>query len=63
VVALLLFVVAVGKEHGCTAATIVVAAGTAVAGIMGDCPNTAVEGDTTDLRVGYTPYGTLDEHY
>jgi hypothetical protein len=53
-----------GKEHSCTAATaaVVVAAGIAAAGIMGDCPNTAMDGDTADLRVGYTPYSTFEEH-
>jgi hypothetical protein len=61
VLASLLFVVAMGKEHSCTAA-VVVAAGIAAAGIMGDCPNTAMDGDTADLRVGYTPYSTFEEH-
>jgi hypothetical protein len=62
VVASLLFAVAVGKEHSCTATVVVVVAGTAGAGITSDCPNTAVEGDIADLRVGCTPYGTLEEH-
>jgi hypothetical protein len=54
--------VAVGKEHSCTATVVVVVAGTAGAGITSDCPNTAVEGDIADLRVGCTPYSTLEEH-
>jgi hypothetical protein len=60
VVASLLLVAAVGKEHSCTA--VVVVAGTVATGIVGNCPNTAVEGDTAAQRVGYTPYGTLEEH-
>jgi hypothetical protein len=61
-VASLLFAVAVGKENDCTAAIVVVVAGTTATGIAGDCPNTAVEGNTANLRVGYTPYGALEEH-
>jgi hypothetical protein len=44
---------AVGKEHGCTAAATTT---------MGDCPNTAVEDDTDVLKVGHTQYGTSEEH-
>jgi hypothetical protein len=52
VVASLLLVAAVGKEHSCTiVATAVVVTGT-----------TAVEIGTANLRVGYTPYYTLEEH-
>jgi hypothetical protein len=58
-VASLLFAMAAGKEHGCTAAAVVATTGTPTAGIAGDCPNTVVEGDKAALRVGYTPYGTL----
>jgi hypothetical protein len=64
-VASLLLAAAVGKEHNCTiaaAVAAVVATGTTAVGIVGDCPNTVVEGDTTNLMVGYTPYGTLEEH-
>jgi hypothetical protein len=50
VVASLPLAVAVGKEHDCTAATVVAAA-------------TTVESDTAALRVGYTPYGTLEKHH
>jgi hypothetical protein len=63
VVASLLLVAAVGKEHDCTVA--IVSAGTTVTaiGIAGDCPNTAVvEVGAPDPWVGYTPYDTLEEH-
>jgi hypothetical protein len=51
--ALMLPAMAVGKEHGCTAAA---------TATMGDCPNTAVEDDTDVLKVGHTQYGTSEEH-
>jgi hypothetical protein len=63
VVASLLLVATMGKEHGCTVAVVVarivavvVAAETAAAvGIAGDCPNTvAIEVGAADPRVGYT---------
>jgi hypothetical protein len=41
---------------------IIVVAGITATDITSDCPNTVVEGDTGDLRVGYTPYSTLEEH-
>jgi hypothetical protein len=68
VVASLLLVLVVGKEHGCIAAATIVAAGTAIVfaivGIAGNCPNTAVvEVGAADPRVGYTPYDTLEEHH
>jgi hypothetical protein len=53
----------VGREHGCTTVAAFVVAGTVVAGITGDCPNTDVEGDTSAPRVGYRPYDTLEEHH
>jgi hypothetical protein len=54
VVASLLPVVAVGKEHSCTAA-----ARTTTIGIVVGCPNTAVvEVNAADPWVGYTPCGT-----
>jgi hypothetical protein len=63
VVASLLLVVVVGKEHGCIAAATIVAAGTAIV-FAGDCPNTAaIEVGAADPRVGYTPYDTLEEHH
>jgi hypothetical protein len=52
VVASLLPAMAVGKEPGCTAAT----------GTIGDCRNTAIEYDIDVLKVGYTSYGTSEEH-
>jgi hypothetical protein len=40
-----------------------IAAGIAAVGIVGDYPNSAVVVvDTADLQVGYTPYGTWEEH-
>jgi hypothetical protein len=42
-VASLLLVAAVGKEHDCTTVAAAVTAGTVAAGIVGDCPNTAVD--------------------
>jgi hypothetical protein len=61
VVASLLLVVAVMKEHGCTG--IVVVAGIVAAGIAGDCPNSAtIAVGVADPRVGYTPYDTFEEH-
>jgi hypothetical protein len=63
VVASLLLVAALGKEHDCTVVATFVVAGTVAAGIAGDCPNTAMEGDTSTLRVGYRPYDTLEEHH
>jgi hypothetical protein len=63
VVASLLLVADVGKEHSCIIATVVVVAGTAAAGIAGDYPNTAaVEVDTAAQRVGYTPCSTWEAH-
>jgi hypothetical protein len=29
---------------------------------MGDCPNIAIEDHTAILKVGYTTYGTSEEH-
>jgi hypothetical protein len=60
-VASLLLAADVGKQHGCTAAIIVVAARTAAVSIVGDCSNTAaVEVDAAAQRVGYTPCGTWE---
>jgi hypothetical protein len=50
----------VESEHDCTTAAAV--AGTIVVGTTDDCPSTTVEDGTTVLWVGYTPYGTLEEH-
>jgi hypothetical protein len=45
------------------AAAVVVAAGIAVVGILGDGPNSAaVVVDAADPQVGYTPCGTLKEN-
>jgi hypothetical protein len=60
VVALLVPTAAVGKEHSCTAAAVV--AGTIMAGIACDCPNTSLEVSAVALWVGYTPCGTSEEH-
>jgi hypothetical protein len=62
-VASLLLAVAVGNKHNCTTTIAIVVAETTTVGIAGDCPNTTVEGDIASLRVGYTPYSSLEEHH
>jgi hypothetical protein len=56
VVASLLPSTAMGKELDGTATA------AAVAGTMGDCPNIVIEDHTAILKVGYTTYGTSEEH-
>jgi hypothetical protein len=47
---------AMGREHGYTAAATIEIAAVSSAG---SCPNTAIVVDTVVLSVGYTPCGTL----